>query len=162
MTRALESGATVRYQYVRSPDSCAGVVEWQTRRTQNPVGATLCGFKSRLRHHEIQRLTRYAYNTPLFLVPELCPCFTQTHQADRVEIDSSGLCFELLRRHMLEMMLGRSGGGVDNGAKRCRLGAHRCGVSSGDTWRYFALSQVRHCQTEYRFARSPALRLDIP
>ena len=28
----------------------AGVVEWQTRRTQNPVGATLCGFKSRLRH----------------------------------------------------------------------------------------------------------------
>jgi hypothetical protein len=30
--------------------SCAGVVEWQTRRTQNPVGATLCEFKSRLRH----------------------------------------------------------------------------------------------------------------
>ena len=28
----------------------AGVVEWQTRRTQNPVGATLCEFKSRLRH----------------------------------------------------------------------------------------------------------------
>jgi hypothetical protein len=32
----------------------AGVVEWQTRRTQNPVGATLCGFKSRLRHQVFQ------------------------------------------------------------------------------------------------------------
>src|ERR1041384_3381463 len=30
----------------------AGVVEWQTRRTQNPVGETLCGFKSRLRHQD--------------------------------------------------------------------------------------------------------------
>jgi hypothetical protein len=29
------------------------VVEWQTRRTQNSVGETLCGFKSRLRHHRI-------------------------------------------------------------------------------------------------------------
>jgi hypothetical protein len=29
------------------------VVEWQTRRTQNPVGETLCGFKSHLRHHLI-------------------------------------------------------------------------------------------------------------
>jgi hypothetical protein len=33
-------------------NSRAGVVEWQTRRTQNPVGATLCGFKSRLRHQK--------------------------------------------------------------------------------------------------------------
>jgi hypothetical protein len=33
-------------------NSRAGVVEWQTRRTQNPVGATLWGFKSPLRHHE--------------------------------------------------------------------------------------------------------------
>ena len=32
----------------------AGVVEWQTRRTQNPVGATLCGFKSHLRHQSFQ------------------------------------------------------------------------------------------------------------
>ena len=28
----------------------AEVVEWQTRRTQNPLLATTCGFKSRLRH----------------------------------------------------------------------------------------------------------------
>ncbi len=28
----------------------AEVVEWQTRRTQNPLMATSCGFKSRLRH----------------------------------------------------------------------------------------------------------------
>ena len=31
------------------------MVEWQTRRTQNPVGATLCGFKSRLRHQQINK-----------------------------------------------------------------------------------------------------------
>ncbi len=29
------------------------MVEWQTRRTQNPVGATLWGFKSPLRHQSI-------------------------------------------------------------------------------------------------------------
>jgi hypothetical protein len=29
----------------------AGVVKWQTRRTQNPVRATLCGFDSHHRHH---------------------------------------------------------------------------------------------------------------
>lgn len=29
----------------------AEVVKWQTRWTQNPVWATMCGFKSRLRHH---------------------------------------------------------------------------------------------------------------
>lgn len=30
---------------------CAGVLEWQTRWTQNPLLATACGFKSRHRHH---------------------------------------------------------------------------------------------------------------
>ncbi len=30
----------------------AEVVEWQTRRTQNPLLETTCGFKSHLRHQE--------------------------------------------------------------------------------------------------------------
>ena len=30
---------------------CAGVAEWQTRRTQNPLVARPCGFDSLLRHH---------------------------------------------------------------------------------------------------------------
>ncbi len=30
----------------------AGVVEWQTRWTQNPIWATMCGFKSHLRHQK--------------------------------------------------------------------------------------------------------------
>ena len=54
---------------------CAGVVEWQTRRTQNPVGATLCGFKSHLRHHCIEtylepspRVSRLACKHPLPLL----------------------------------------------------------------------------------------------
>lgn len=29
----------------------AGVSEWQTMRTQNPLVATPCGFKSHHRHH---------------------------------------------------------------------------------------------------------------
>ncbi len=34
----------------------AEVVEWQTRRTQNPLMVTSCGFKSHLRHQtEIKR-----------------------------------------------------------------------------------------------------------
>src|SRR5208283_1685668 len=32
------------------PDAEAEVAEWQTRRTQNPVHASECGFKSHLRH----------------------------------------------------------------------------------------------------------------
>ncbi len=28
----------------------AGVAEWQTRRTQNPLGASPCGFESHSRH----------------------------------------------------------------------------------------------------------------
>ena len=35
-----------------SPYLCAGVSEWQTRRTQNPLAATSCGFKSHRRHHK--------------------------------------------------------------------------------------------------------------
>jgi hypothetical protein len=35
--------------------SRAGVVEWQTRRTQNPVGVTPWGFKSPLRHQVSRR-----------------------------------------------------------------------------------------------------------
>ena len=31
---------------------CAGVVEWQTRRTQNPMLVTTCGFKSHHQHHK--------------------------------------------------------------------------------------------------------------
>src|SRR5690349_10403994 len=34
---------------------CARVVEWQTRRTQNPLLARGCGFKSHLGHHVDQR-----------------------------------------------------------------------------------------------------------
>lgn len=30
------------------------MVEWQTRRTQNPLSAMTCGFKSHHRHHEFQ------------------------------------------------------------------------------------------------------------
>ena len=32
----------------------AEVVEWQTRRTQNPLVVIPCGFKSHLRHQEIR------------------------------------------------------------------------------------------------------------
>ena len=42
-------------QQVTSRDrSHAGVAKWQTRGTQNPVGATSCRFKSDLRHLEFQ------------------------------------------------------------------------------------------------------------
>ena len=36
----------------------AEVVEWQTRRTQNPLIAISCGFKSRLRHQTLSCLCR--------------------------------------------------------------------------------------------------------
>ena len=36
---------------------CAGVVEWQTRRTQNPMLETTCGFKS---HHQHQCASGFA------------------------------------------------------------------------------------------------------
>ena len=36
---------------------CAGVVEWQTRRTQNPMLETTCGFKS---HHQHQCASVFA------------------------------------------------------------------------------------------------------
>ena len=49
-------------RFVINITSRAGVVEWQTRRTQNPVGVTLCGFKSRLRH---QRYTATPAFTPI-------------------------------------------------------------------------------------------------
>ena len=34
----------------------AEVMEWQTWRTQNPLVAIPCGFKSRLRHHDVYHL----------------------------------------------------------------------------------------------------------
>ncbi len=36
------------------------MVEWQTRRTQNPLMATSCGFKSRLRHQIKNRVYIYS------------------------------------------------------------------------------------------------------
>ena len=39
----------------------AEVVEWQTRRTQNPLMATSCGFKSRLRHQYNKNRTEYGF-----------------------------------------------------------------------------------------------------
>jgi hypothetical protein len=35
----------------------AGVAEWQTRGTQNPVSARVCGFDSHLRHQQTQTAT---------------------------------------------------------------------------------------------------------
>src|SRR5258708_39212580 len=35
----------------------AGVAEWQTRRTQNPLPARACGFDSLLRHQQTKRLS---------------------------------------------------------------------------------------------------------
>ncbi len=37
--------------------SRAGVAEWQTRRTQNPLAARPCGFDSLLRHQELFQKT---------------------------------------------------------------------------------------------------------
>jgi hypothetical protein len=37
--------------------SDAGVAEWQTRRIQNPVYASRCGFESHLRHNNLRRFT---------------------------------------------------------------------------------------------------------
>ena len=53
---------------------CANIIKqiapkwwnWQTRRTQNPVMATSCGFKSRLRHQSTIRQTD-RYDTSYFL-----------------------------------------------------------------------------------------------
>ena len=50
-------------------NSRAGVVEWQTRRTQNPVGVTLWGFKSPLRHHLILRARLTKPTGKNFLIP---------------------------------------------------------------------------------------------
>ena len=55
------------------PFFCANIIEqiapkwwnWQTRRTQNPVMATSCGFKSRLRHQQ-RKARPYGKNTRLF------------------------------------------------------------------------------------------------
>ena len=43
--------------------NCAGVVEWQTRRTQNPMLETTCGFKS---HHQHQCITPYFMRSNFF------------------------------------------------------------------------------------------------
>src|SRR5262245_47671072 len=37
------------------PHKLAEVAEWQTRRSQKPLGATPCGFDSRLRHQLARR-----------------------------------------------------------------------------------------------------------
>ena len=52
-TRKLVSDPTRRA--ARSPlsryhDRCAGMAEWKTRRTQNPLGASPCGFESHSRY----------------------------------------------------------------------------------------------------------------
>jgi hypothetical protein len=40
----------------------AGVAEWQTRRTQNPLVARPCGFDSLLRHHNSSaRLNHFSF-----------------------------------------------------------------------------------------------------
>ena len=56
----------------------AEVVKWQTRWTQNPVGATQCGFKSRLRHQ------RKAIRTEVFgfFISQKCLHFIK-HQKQR-------------------------------------------------------------------------------
>ena len=46
---------------------------WQTRRTQNPVGATPCGFNSHHRHHRNQQLTFYPTHVSISTHPLLCP-----------------------------------------------------------------------------------------
>ena len=40
-----------RHSIILPLSVCAGVSEWQTMRTQNPLVATPCGFKSHRRHH---------------------------------------------------------------------------------------------------------------
>ena len=40
-----------RHSIILPLSVCAGVSEWQTMRTQNPLVATPCGFKSHHRHH---------------------------------------------------------------------------------------------------------------
>jgi hypothetical protein len=42
--------------------SHAGVAEWQTRRTQNPLAARPCGFDSLLRHKTLGNVYRYICN----------------------------------------------------------------------------------------------------
>ena len=44
-----------------SPASRAEVVEWQTRRTQNPLRATAWGFNSPLRHHSCSRTSYFTH-----------------------------------------------------------------------------------------------------
>ena len=41
----------------------AGVAEWQTRRTQNPLVARPCGFDSLLRHHPERLIFLYIRRT---------------------------------------------------------------------------------------------------
>ena len=47
--KTLAGGRKIRYNITAI--SHAGVSEWQTMRTQNPLVATPCGFKSHRRHH---------------------------------------------------------------------------------------------------------------
>ena len=49
----------------------AGVSEWQTRRTQNPLAATSCGFKSHRRHQSAASVKPLAAG--FFLCAKSCP-----------------------------------------------------------------------------------------
>ena len=54
----------------------AEVVEWQTRRTQNPLVAIPCGFKSHLRHQNYKGLIQRCIKPLLYIQRaefELCP-----------------------------------------------------------------------------------------
>ena len=42
--------SAARFPLSRYHDRCAGMAEWKTRRTQNPLGASPCGFESHSRY----------------------------------------------------------------------------------------------------------------
>ena len=57
----------------------AGVSEWQTRRTQNPLAATSCGFKSHRRHQSAASVKPLAAGFFLFEIPlDVSPPFLQS------------------------------------------------------------------------------------
>ena len=49
----------------------AGVAEWQTRRTQNPLPARACGFDSLLRH-QLEFVLQIAYDPQIRFPPRNC------------------------------------------------------------------------------------------
>ena len=52
-------------------NNCAEVVEWQTRRTQNPLVVIPCGFKSHLRHQTKIKRTLINFQSSFYFLQEI-------------------------------------------------------------------------------------------